>query len=340
MVYLRRLLPRFFWHPAASMLAGAITLSAAAPLAAQTPGAAVQSAAPTRVATSSELAAQAAHDAAEAAKAAAEAAHATAQAVHELAGHVEDIEHTEPSVAPALNPWGYTLTLSGLNKAGNAKNLSLQSSLEVLGRWRAWRTRFWLNGAYGFSDPVGDAANAQRQVTATNGTVSVRGERYYLPFLSNYAQVELFSDLVASIPMRVSGELGLTLTWFEVERDDFTKSRLKTSVGIEGMRESLRQFYPVRVAGTRVRYIYGPSVTFDFLYSLTKNVYAKQLLQVLYDIRDNSDIRVTSQSTLAAAITDHVGLQTGLQIRHIGRPADVTRQKTDYEISFGLNFSF
>jgi hypothetical protein len=243
-------------------------------------------------------------------------------------------------VAPALHPWGYTLSISGLNKAGNAKNLSLSSSLEVLGRWHAWRTRLWMNGAYGFSDPVGDTTDASRQVTATNGTVSLRGERFYLPFLSNYLQLEVFSDLVASIPLRASGEAGIGLTWFEVERDDFTKSRLSTSVGLEGMRESLRQFYPVRVAGTRVRWVYGPTVTIDFLYSLTKNVYAKQLMQVLYDVHDSSDIRVTSQTTLAAAITDHVGLQTGLQVRHIGRPADVSRKKTDYEISFGLNFKF
>ena len=287
------------------------------------------------------LAAQAAHDAAEAARAAAEAAHATAQAVHDLAGHVEDLEHTEPSVAPTVPTWGYKLALNALTKAGNASNFNGQASLEVHGHWRQWRTDFALRGAGGFSDSVNDTKDVQRQVTTLNGLFSVRGERYYTPFLSNYALVELSSDLVASIEFRSSGELGITLTWFEVMRDDFTKSRLRTSVGIEGMRESRRQFFPTRAVPDvhHVLWVYGPPVTFDFRYSLSRNVYAQENLKVLYDIRDINDWRVTNDIALAAAITDHVGLQVTYEVRYIGTPA-ANRRTTDHELSAGLNFTF
>lgn len=280
------------------------------------------------------------HAAAEAAKAAAEAAQSTAQAVHDLAGHVEDLEHVEPTSAPALPVWSYQLGLNSLAKTGNASNFSGQATLGVDGHWHMWATEMRLRGAYGASNPVSDSDGVpDRQTTTFNGAASLRGERHFTPFLGNYILVSAATDRVASIQLQGSGELGLTLVWWEIERDGYVKSRLRTSIGLRYMREIRRQFYPERADISMDRNIWGPPITVNYRYALTRNIYFTEDFDVLYDVNSSKDVRINSQTVLAAGITDHVGLQIGFNVRYIGQPAE-NRRSTDTELTAGLNFSF
>ena len=281
-------------------------------------------------------AALAAHDAADAARSAAEAAKATAAAVHELAGHVIDLEHPEPSRKPELPEWSYHLGISALAKTGNSSQFSGQSNLGVNGHWREWALELRARGAYGASQPL--AGLASDAITTANAGLSARGEYNYTPFLGNYLTGSVFTDRMASIKYQLYGEPGINLMWWEIERDGYIKSRLRTSLGLRVMRESRKQFYPTPLALEAI-FLYGPSVSLAYRYALSRGVYVTEDADVTYNIPNSRDVRLNSQTALAVSMTDHVALQVGALIRHIGHPAP-GRKATDFELNVGLTFDF
>lgn len=280
-------------------------------------------------------AAMAAHDAADAARSAAEAAKATAQAVHEIAGHVDAIEHPEPSTKPELPAWAYRFGINALMKTGNASQFSGSSNLGIDGNWHNWALELRARGAYGSTSPV---LSPSGDVTTANGSLSARGEYNYTPFLGNYLLLSLFTDRMASIKYQIYAEPGINLMWWEIERDGYIKSRLRTSLGLRLMRESRKQFYPTPLA-LEVYYLYGPSLSVSYRYALSRGVYITEDFDITYNVPNSHDIRVNSQTALNVSLTGHVALQVGAIARHIGHPAP-GRKATDFEMNVGLTFDF
>lgn len=281
-------------------------------------------------------AALAAHDAADAARSAAEAAKAIAAAVHDVAGHVQSLEHPEPSRKPELPEWSYHLGISAIAKTGNSSQFSGQTNLGVNGHWHEWALELRARGAYGASQPL--AGLASDAVTTANAGLNARGEYNYTPFLGNYLTGSVFTDRMASIKYQVYGEPGINLMWWEVEREGYIKSRLRTSLGLRVMRESRKQFYPTPLP-LEAMLLYGPSASFAYRYALSRGVYVTEDLDVTYNIPNSRDVRLNSQSALAVSMTDHVALQVGANVRYIGHPAP-GRKATDFELNVGLTFDF
>ena len=104
------------------------------------------------------------------------------------------------------------------------------------------------------------------------------------------------------------------------------------------MHESRHQYYPTaEVIADRL--IYGPPVTVNYRYALTKDVYITEDADFLYNVAASRDMRFNSITSLVIKMTDIVALNVAAKVRYIGQPA-AGKVNTDTEFSVGLTASF
>lgn len=272
--------------------------------------------------------------AAEAAQVAAEAARVTAESVRALTAHVAENETEIPVDPPKLPEWAYQLSLSALMNTGNSTSFSGKAAIGVDGNWHDWSLEVRGNAAYAQNSPLGTTDLP----TVFNSGLTARGTHFFTPFIGMYALGSVAQDRVASIRMQAFGDLGVSLIWWETERDDYIHSRLRTSVGFRALHEERHQYYPTEGV-EQSRMIYGPPISLSFRYGITKYAYFTEDFDVTPDVTSQADTRATSTSVLSAQVTQRTGLQLAFKVRYIGQPAP-GKNTTDTELSAGINFSF
>jgi hypothetical protein len=282
-------------------------------------------------------AAEAARQAAEAARQAAEAARASADAVRALTDYVKRQEGV-PAEGPELPPWSYQLGFSAIANAGNSSAFNGKTTLAVDGHWRDWGTELRATGAYGQSQGA-DSVDPP-ETTAFNGAASLKGIRNYTPLLGSYVQVGAATDHVASIEYQLTGEVGISLMWWEVQRQDYVQSRLRTSIGFRALRERRFTYYPTSAeVPDSLRLLYGPPVSLNFRYALSKTAFVTEDAEIVYAVNNTKDLRATSNTALNVQLTDGLALQVAYKVRYIGSPA-AGKRTTDTELSTGLAWTW
>jgi putative salt-induced outer membrane protein YdiY len=276
---------------------------------------------------------EAARRAAMAAQSAAESAQATAEAVRALTQHVASLEQDIPTDQPKLPEWAYHINFAALMNTGNSTSFSGKAGLGVDGNWHDWSLELRANAAYAQNSPLGTTA----EPTVFNYALTARGTHFYTPFIGTYLLASVLQDRVASIRMQAFGDLGIPLVWWETTREDYIRSRLRTGVGFRALHEERHQYYPV--GGQELsKMIYGPSLTVNFRYGLTKYAYFTEDFDITPDVTSGSDTRAGSTTVLSAQVTRRTELQLAFKVRYIGAPAP-DKRSTDTELSAGLNFN-
>ncbi len=288
-----------------------------------------------------EAAREAAQAAREAAKAARTAAEASQRAIETLvqAHRGTDVgqnkEGDEASVATAdvsASPWSYQIGISLISVTGNANSVTGKLSGLASGTWDKWRVKFEGGGAYG------QTTNETADVTALNGSFRARGERRLGQAFTVYLAGGGGADHVASIELQLYAEPGVSLLWWEEKEADFVRSSLQTDLGFRAMRENRFQYYPV-AKNLEDKDVYAPRAALSFRYALSRRAVFTEEAEVLPNVLDPEDLRLTSTSTLTAQILDGVGIALSFKVRHIGAPAE-GKVPTDTELSAGVSWTF
>lgn len=320
---------------------------------------ATTSAEPAKPATASEPVKPATDSAAEAAKAAAEAAKVAAEAAKASADALrEAIEHLKAPPAPATAavaapaapsappPWNFLLGVSFLSVSGNANALTGKLSGQAEGKFGQWGTKIGAGAVYGQTYAT---TPSDKQVTALNANVAARGQRQLSTMFNAYVATGALTDRVAKIAAQGYGEAGAGLVWFENIDGDYVKSKLTTDLGFRYTRESRAQFL---VNGKSVlddgqsayQYledidIYAIALKGGFRYAITKTAVFTEDLEVLPDVVNSSNLRVTSVSALSAQVDKGIALSLGFKARYIGAPATGAKP-LDTELSAGVTWAF
>lgn len=276
---------------------------------------------------------EAVKQAALAAEQAAAAAQLASQAVLQLTQHIVESERDVPKDTKALPEWAANAGLKILMSSGNASSFSGQVTAGVDGNWHDWSLQLRGDAGYAQNSPLGTTI----QPSIFNSTLSARGDRYYTPMFSTYARGSILQDRIASIRLQSYGDIGAGLLWWEILRDGAIRSRLQTSVGFRVLYESRHQYYPTD-AYAPTKMVYGPPISISFRYGLTKDAYFTEDLDVTPDVTGGGDTRLQSVTALVAPLTRRTGLELGLKVRYIGRPA-AGKRTTDTELGAGIRFS-
>ena len=238
------------------------------------------------------------------------------------------------SVSPgaSASPWSYQIGISLISVTGNANSVTGKLSGLASGTWEKWRVKFEGGGAYG------QTTNETADVTALNGSFRARGERRLGQAFTVYLAGGGGADHVASIELQLYAEPGVSLLWWEEKEADFVRSSLQTDLGFRAMRENRFQYFPV-AKDLEDKNVYAPRAALSFRYALSRRAVFTEEAEVLPNVLDPKDIRLTSTSTLTAQILEGVGLALSFKVRHIGAPAE-GKVPTDTELSAGVSWTF
>ena len=309
---------------------------AASPAAGATPSASTTPAAPTDQ-SRLDQAIQAAADAAKAAGAAAVSASQVAQAF--VASQTPKLEApvpcTPPGPPPKLSPWSGHFGANVLAVTGNANAVTGSITAKVMGEWPKWQLTLAGDAAYGQANITGTPTP---QVTALNADFFARGERDLGSVFSAYLQAGVLTDHVASIELQSYGEAGVGITWLEQKAGDYIRAKIKTDVGFRYMHESDYQYYPELVY-LGIQDVYAMRIAASFHYALSKVTVFSEDVEVLPDLVDAKDVRVTSTTAIAAQVAGGVALTLSFKVRYIGVPA-AGAKPTDTALGAGVSYTF
>jgi hypothetical protein len=270
-----------------------------------------------------------------AARLAAEASTRTANTLRELLEQQAIAAGFVPATLPEISNWSYKIGLSGSSISGNASSYALKADADVEGHWRKWNTEGHLTTAYAETEPT----TGPVQHTASRGEAYARGQRNYNPILGIYVLPGAMFDRVSNVAWQLYGESGLSLMWFEHKQAGYLRSRLRTSLGARYTREHRRQYYPtVAEVPLPYRNIYGPTLTGNFRFGLSRNATFSEDAELYQDAQNSADLRVTSATSLSAQINQRVGLTVSYKIRYYGNNGAIGRKTTDTELSAGLTW--
>lgn len=296
-----------------------------------------------------EEAVKAARDAATSAKVAAEAAKAMAEAFRDMQAKSAPapVPAPPPPPEPAKKdekpsgppPWAYQVGVNFINITGNANNVAGKLAMKVDGKWGDWSVGVKGGAAYGQASQP-DAGVVQ--VTAQNADGQLRGDRGFGDTFALFVQGGALTDRVASISLQAFGEGGLGIKWWNVTEGDFVKSKFSTDFGFRYTRENRFRYFAKADAPAGPldgNNIVAPRAAGSLRYAITRTSMFVQDVELLYDVFDSANLRMTSTTALSAQIDKGFALQIGVKARYIGKPAPGA-QTLDTETGAGLTFAF
>ena len=237
---------------------------------------------------------------------------------------------------PARTPkpaWSAQIGANLISVTGNANALTSKLSAAVDTSLDGWSTELKVTAAYGQNRPEkpGDPA----QVTALNADLRLRGDREVSGPASVYVAGGAATDHVASIEVQGYGEAGASVVWVEHKEGKLVRLKLRTDLGFRITQENRFQYFPVAV-NLPDHTIYAPRIALAFRYALTRTSVISEDVEVLPDVVDVQNLRLSSTTLLGAQVAAGLAIQLGFTVRYIGAPAE-GKKSTDTELSAGIS---
>ncbi|RKH15256.1 DUF481 domain-containing protein [Corallococcus sp. CA047B] len=234
-------------------------------------------------------------------------------------------------------PWSGSAALSFMLLAGNSKSLALTANGLAEYRTKVWVATFKADGV------LESAASAEEDdgdvdVVAEALVASVRGERRFTPLLGVYALVYGKTDHLASVELRLDGEVGIAFTLLERDTPDGEEQLLRLDVGLHYSNEARFQYFEDEQDLPDVDLL-APGGRLTFYYPFNERLKFTQYLEVFPNILGDSRFVADSTTKFSTYITHRLALSTNLLVQLDTAPA-AGKAVADVALTLGAEFEF
>ncbi len=286
--------------------------------------------------------------AAEAAQKAAEAALKAAEAVERIANAVAPQQAAAAAAAADPEPkWIGNIGLGLTFITGNAQTLTLTGSASASRQFGAWMLGLKANGAYGLANPDTNSSSVTN-TTARRASASVRGDRTFGDgFAAIFATVGGEFDHMKNIESRGLGELGASLTFFNMKEATYEKLYLRADLAARGGHETRFQYFPNPVVVDPYGVvILAPRAAFTFRWGFSEYVRFSEEFEVIPYVLapELGRVLINSTTKLNARLTETLSLATSLLLNYDSKPpvpvGGAPRKELDVALTVGVEAAF
>ena len=297
--------------------------------------------------SATERAAAAAERAAAAAEKAAEASARMATAVEHLSETLIKPAAADTPAAAAAAPaapakediWNGSLAFGLISLSGNSSTLTFNGLASAERKTKGWIYTVKAQGVYGQSRLAATETEPERgQVAALGAGLDLRVDRRFTPVVSGYVLAGAQADHVKSVEVRVSGEAGTGIAWWDEKTPDGHSTSLRTDLAFHFSRERRFQYYPERLDLPDVD-LGGPRLGVAFSYGLSKEIVFTELAEVIPNVLGDTRVLVNSTTTLNVGLTETLSIGTSFQLQYDSAPA-MGKVSTDTALSANLQIAF
>lgn len=163
-------------------------------------------------------------------------------------------------------------------------------------------------------------------VSAENYLAGLRADYAFAAQTGAYFLFAFDRDVFSGIAARYELSGGLIAKVVDAEKD---KLQLEAGLGWINQQPTVNatlEFWSGRAAGT-------------YRHNFSEASYFEQKLDVLPNLKESSDLRLVSLTSLVAPISSHIGLKASYQVRYDGLP-EPTYETTDTELRTGVQITF
>ncbi|MCY1044412.1 DUF481 domain-containing protein [Corallococcus sp. bb12-1] len=234
-------------------------------------------------------------------------------------------------------PWSGSAALSFMLLAGNSRALTLTTN-----GLAEYRTDVWV-ATFKADVIVESAASAEEDdgdedVVAEALVASVRGERRFTPLLGVYALVYGKTDHLASVELRLDGEVGIAFTLLERDTPDGEEQLLRLDLGLHYSNEARFQYYEDEQDLPDVDLL-APAGRLTFYYPFNDQLKFTQYLEVFPNVLGDSRFVADATTKFSVDITDRLALNTNLLVQLDTAPA-AGKAVADVALTLGAEFEF
>ena len=227
--------------------------------------------------------------------------------------------------------WTSVIDLGLISLTGNTQSIAFSLGGNIQRKGPDWIWGIKGSALYG---EARDSTTGESTVNAEAAAVEARGDRRVSTIFSGYLLAGIMTDHIKSIEERPYGELGASLTWFDVKEGDLSKTSLRTDLGFRYGREYRYQYFPTPLPMDEVD-IVAPHLGLAYRYALNKEIFFTNDLDLVANVEGSSRLLLTNNTKLAARLTASLNLTVSFLINYDSLPPP-SKLSTDTALTVGV----